>query len=231
MPRRDEQPIGLAAEMAAKIRFGRGRGLASIASSRLFEPVVREIVEMAGITEDDNVVVLGSADLRLVPWVAPRCRQLMFVDDLPDDDLARMETAQHGAGHGNVKFQWGRANVIPTPQYTTDRVIALNYLYRARHPFAVVRQMHVTSRHGSTVVCCEPSASLDSRTARKYSREAALEMDEHRALVAYARSVAAHRGFTREGMKGLLTKAGLQEIELRELLHGLVIAARGKVRL
>jgi len=231
MPRRDEQPIGRVADAAARIRLGRGRGLGLLAASRLFEPVLRETIEMADIRSDDNVVVLGSADLRLIPWVAPRCRQLMFVDDLPDDDLERMEAAQQRAGHANVKFQWGRANVIPTPQYTNDRVISVNYVYRSRHPFLVVRQMHTTSRHGSIVVCCEPSASLDSRTARKFSREARLSMDDHRALVAYARTARVHRGFTREGMTALLSRVGIQEVEIRELLHGLVLAARGLVKL
>jgi len=153
------------------------------------------------------------------------------VDDLPDEELARLEREQHAGGLTNVRFQWGRSNVIPTPQYTTDRVISLNYVYRSRHPFLVVRQMHTTSRHGSMIVCCEPSSSLDSRTARKYSREAGLSMPDHRALVAYARTARAHRGFTRDGLRDLLGKAGVQEIAVRELLHGLVIAAKGIVRL
>ena len=231
MQRRDEQPIGMVADLTARLRLGRGRGLAPLAASRLFEPPLRETIEMADIRTDDNVVVLGSADLRLIPWVAPRCRQLMFVDDLPDDDLARMESEQLGAGYSNVKFQWGRANVIPTPQYTNDRVISINYVYRSRHPFPVVRQMYTTSRHGSLIVCCEPSSSLDSRTARKYSREASLSMEDHRALIAYARTARVHRGFTREGVASLLSRAGIQEVEIRELLHGLVLAARGVVRL
>jgi hypothetical protein len=221
----------MVADLAARVRLGRGRGLGPLAASRFFEPVLRETIDMADIRSDDNVVVLGSADQRFIPWVASRCRQLMFVDDLPDDDLARMETEQLRAGRQNVKFQWGRANVIPTPQYTNDRVISLNYVYRSRHPFLVVRQMHTTSRHGSIVVCCEPSTSLDSRTARKYSREARLPMDDHRALVAYARTVGVHRGFTREGITALFSRVGVREVEVRELLHGLVLVARGVVKL
>lgn len=231
MPRKDDQAIGLFADIAARVRLGRRRGLAPLASTGLLDPVLREVVEMAEIRDDDNVVILGSSDLRMIPWIAPRCRRLLFVDDLPDDDLSRMEAEQQGAGFRNVRFQWGRANVIPAPQYTTDRVISLNYVFRSRHPQAVVRQMHATSRHGSIIVCCEPSASLDSRTARKYSREAELPMEEHHALVAYARSAAAHRGFTREGMTALFSRSGVQEIEIREILHGLVLAARGVVRL
>jgi len=230
MPRKDEEDIGLVADMAARVRFGRGRGLALLAASRVFEPVLEEVAGMAGVQGDDNVVVLGSADLRMIPWISPKCRQLMFVDDRSEDDLARMEAEQRNAGRENVKFQWGRANVIPTPQYTTDRIISVNYVYRARQPFVVVRQMQITSRHGSIVVCCEPSASLDLRTARKYSREARLSMEDHRALVAYARSTLAHRGFTSEGLKGLMTAVGIQDVEVRELLHGLVLAARGFVR-
>jgi len=231
MPRRDVESIGLVADMAARMRFGRGRGLGLLAGSRLFEPVLKEVVGLAGIRDDDNVVVLGASDRRIIQPVASRCRQIMFVDDLPDEELSRMEAEEHAAGRANVKFQWGRANVIPTPQYTTDRLISLNYLYRSRHPFVVARQMHTTSRHDSTIVCCEPSASLDLRTARKYSRETSLPMDEHRALVAYARSAAAHRGFTREGLTGLMGRVGIQDLEVREMLHGLVLAVRGTVRL
>jgi hypothetical protein len=230
MPRKDDEAIGLAADVAARVRLGRRRGLALLASSRLFEAVVEEVVEMAGVREDDNVVLLGSDDLRLIPRISPTCRQIVVVDDRSDDDLSAMESKQRDAGRENVKFQWGRASQIPTPQYTTDRIISLNYVYRSRHPFPVVRQMHTTSRHGSTVVCCEPSSSLDLRTARKYSREAGLSMDDHRALVAYARSAVAHRGFTREGIKGLMASVGIQDVEVRELLHGLVLAARGSVR-
>jgi hypothetical protein len=112
MPRIDEQPIGMIADLAARMRLGRGRGLGLLAASRLFEPVLRETMDMADIRSEDNVVVLGSADLRFIPWVAPRCRQLMFVDDLPDDHLGRMEAEQQRAGHANVRFQWGSAPTI-----------------------------------------------------------------------------------------------------------------------
>ncbi|MBI3449543.1 MAG: hypothetical protein HY049_11595 [Acidobacteria bacterium] len=231
MPRRDWESIGWLADMSVRVRLGRARGLAALAASPVFEPVLREVVEMAGVGADDNVVVLGSADLRMIPWIAPRCRQLMVVDDLSEDDLARLEREQHARGLTNVRFQWGRSNVIPTPQYTNDRVISVNYVYRSRHPLLVVRQMHTTSRHGSTIVCCEPSSSLDSRTARKYSREAGLSMEDHRGLVAYARTARAHRAFTRDGLRDLLARAGVQEISVREPMHGLVIAAKGVVRL
>jgi hypothetical protein len=231
MPRRDAETIGWAAEIAARIRLGRSRGLAAAGAAPLFEPVARAAAEWAAVAPDDNVLLLGAADLRPVPLIAPRCRQLLVVDDLAEDDLTRLEDEQRAAGRANVRFQWGRANVIPAPQYTTDRLVALNYVFRAREPEIVVRQMHFVSRHGSTIVCCEPSASLDGRTARKYSREAGLSMEDHRALVAYARAAAAHRAFTREGLSALLSRAGMKDVEIRELLHGLVLMARGVVRL
>jgi len=223
--------MGLLAEMAARARLGRDRGLSPLAAAPLFGPVLKAASEMAGILPDDNVVILGASDLRPAPWIAPACRRLMIVDDLPEQTLTRLEEDQRSRGLDNVRFQWGRARVIPTPQYTTDRILSINYLFRSRDPAVVIRQMHWTCRHGSTVVCCEPSASLNARTARKYSREAELPMEDHRALVSYARAAAAFRGFTSEGLGALLAGAGIQDIEVRELLHGLVLAARGSVRL
>ena len=217
--------------MTAKVRLGRDRGLKPLAASAVFEPVLRTVVDWADVQPDDNVVLLGASDLRPIPWIAPKCRQLVVVDDLPEEILTRLGEEHRARGFNSVRFQWGRANVIPTPQYTTDQIFSINYVYRSRHPFVVVRQMHYTSRHGTTVIVCEPSASLDSRTARKYSREAELSMEDHRALVGYARSAAAHRGFTREGLTALMARVGISGVEVKELLHGLVLAARGVVRL
>lgn len=231
MPRRDAEKIGPLSALGLRLRLGRGGGLRPLASARLFEPILREVVEMASLTADDNTVLLGAADLRPIPWIAPRCRQLLVVDDLPDPELSRMEKGENGRGVRNVRFQWGTAAGIAAPQYTTDRLISLNFLFRARDPRLAIRQILFTCRHDAIVVCCEPSASLDSRTARKFSREAELSMEEHRALVAYSRAAAAHRGFTREGLTALLSEGGLKEIEIREMLHGLVVAARCRVRL
>jgi len=174
---------------------------------------------MAAVEADDNVVVLGSADLRLIPWIAPRCRQLLVVDDLPDEELARLEREQHAGGLTNVRFQWGRSNVIPTPQYTTDRVISLNYVYRSRHPFLVVRQMHTTSRPRVVLnrPACEPSSSLDSRTARKYSAKPGCRCRITARWWRTRARPAPTAGSPRDGLRDLLGKAGVQEIAVREL--------------
>jgi hypothetical protein len=230
MTRRDAEAMGVLADLAARARLGKHRGLEAPGRAKLFEEVTREAVSMLESRPDDNVVLLGAADLRPIPLLAGRCRQLVVVDDLPEEDLSGLGEQHAARGESRVRFQWGRANVIPTPQYTTDRILSLNYVYRSRHPYVVLRQMHYTSRHGSIVVCCEPSSSLDARTARKYSREAELSMEDHRALIAYARSAAIHRQFTREGLKSLMESVGIVDVEVRELLHGLVLAARGAVK-
>src|SRR5262245_47301808 len=105
MPRRDSETIGPVAALGLRLRLGRGGGLRPVASAGLFEPVLKEVVEMAALRADDNTVLLGAADLRPVPWIAPKCRQLLVVDDLPDQDLTRMEEGEKGRGVRNVRFQ------------------------------------------------------------------------------------------------------------------------------
>lgn len=228
--RRDDAPMGLVADLSVRLRMGRQRGLDRLGRASIFEPVLREVVSMADVQEEDNVVLLGAADTRPAEWLAPACRRLTVVDDLPDDRLREMERGLHQRGHRNVGFQWGRAGNISTPQYTNEKVVCVNFLFRARDPGLTVKQIFITSRHGARAVICEPSASLETRTARKYSREAQLSMEDHRALVGFARAAAAHRGFTREGMESMMARSGFVDVEIRDLLHGLVVAARGTVK-
>ena len=229
--RKDATAIGWLGKALAGIRTGRWRGLEPLARAAIFEPVLKEVVAMAEIRREDNVALLGAADLRPVPWIAPGCRELIVVDDLPEAALASLQAEHRAKGAGNVRFLWGPAERLPVPQYTVDRVLSVNHLFRARDPRVAAAQIGFVGRHGTTIVCCEPSASLDSRTARKYSREADLGMEEHRALIAYARSAGAWRSFTREGLASLLEEAGAEGVRVRDLMHGLVVAATATIAL
>lgn len=226
----DAQNLGTVTDLVTRVRLGRDRGAGPpLAGAGVFEPAYMTAVEAAGTEAGDNVVLLGGHDLRLARWLAPRCRMLTVLEDLPDARLAALERQLRGEGLENVQCRWWRTGTIPTPQGTADRVISVNYLYRSKSPAQALRDVVFTSHHGCRVVLCEPSTSLDGRTARKYSREAELSMENHRALVAYARSAGLLRRFSREGLEALLAGAGMKEIQHREVLHGLALLATARV--
>jgi len=227
MPRRDDDPIGFAAEFLAKLRFGRGRGLGVVARAGFLGPLLAQMVEMSQIGPEDNVLILGATE-GLVPLAGPRCLRLTVADDLPDEELARLEEVHQGAKPRRIQFMRGKDGVLPSPQGTVDRILAFNWMYRARVPEAVMRGVSWVSHHGCRVLFCEPSVSLDARTARKYSREARLSMPDHQALVAYAGTALTHRRFTPEGLRGMFERAEMKDVQVQEMLHGLVLAVSGR---
>lgn len=225
----DAQNLGTVTDLLTRFRLGRDRGARPVAGAGIFHKAFQDAVEPAGPGPGDNVVLLGGHDMGLVRWLAPRCRVLSVLEDLPDRELAAREREVGNEGIENVRFRWWRTGTIPTPQGTADRVISANYLYRAKSPAQTLRDIVFTSHHGCKVILCEPSVSLDGRTARKYSREAGLSAKDHDALVAYARSAGLLRRFSREGLESLLAAAGMRSIQLREVLHGLALAATASV--
>jgi len=226
MPRRDADTMGFAAEWLARTRLGRTRGLEKVAGAGLFEPVFESLVDLAKIGPEDNVLVLGATE-PLVPLVAPRCLRLTLAEDLTDEELARLERKHEGYGPRKVQFMRGKGGVVPSPQGTVDRILAFGWLYRARVTEAVMKAVEWVSHHGCRVFFCEPSASLDARTARKYSREAELSMRDHEALLAFAKSALAHRRFTPDGLRAMFEGAGMKEVRVGEMLHGLLLTASG----
>lgn len=225
----DAQRLGAVGDLIARVRLGRERGLSLLAGAGLFEEVFREAVDPGRIGDEDNVILLGGIDERPVLDLAPRCRMLEVMEDLPEDRLASLEAGFKARGHENVRVRHWRSGDIPVPQGTTDCVISMNFLYRCKDPAAAFKDIAYASHHGCRIIVIEPAASLDDRTARKYSREAELSMEDHEALVSYARSACALRRFTREGLEAMMTGAGLRDVKIREALHGLVLAAQARM--
>lgn len=226
MGRRDSETMGFAGDWLARMRLGRTRGLEKVVGAGLFGPVLERMVDLAEIGPEDNVLVLGATE-PLVPLVAPRCLRLTLAEDLGDEDLAALEAKHASWGPRKVQFMRGKGGVIPSPQGTVDKILSFGWLYRARVTEAVMRAVQWVSHHGCRVFFSEPSASLDARTARKYSREAGLSMQDHEALLALARTALAHRGFTPEGLRAMCEKAEMKEVRVGEMLHGLVLTASG----
>jgi hypothetical protein len=226
---RDAEKLGAAADLVSRLRLGPSRGAEALAEAPILGQVLREAVEMAEIGPEDNVLLLGGHDQRPIPWIASRCRTLTVLEDLPDERLAALETEGRAKGLENVRLRYWRTGSIAAPQGTADRVLSLNFLYRCLDPEVVCYELTWASHHGCLVVLCEPSASLDDRTARKYSREADLSAEDHRALIRYAKIATIQRRFTHEGLTALMTRQGIKDVEVRELLHGLVLAATGRV--
>ncbi|HXI03174.1 MAG TPA: hypothetical protein VNI57_08345 [Candidatus Saccharimonadales bacterium] len=228
MTAHDAEKLGRVASLVARVRLGRGLGADCPATAGFFEKILRDAVSVAAAGSEDNVLQLG-VETRTLPWLSPVCRQVTVLDDFSEADLVRLEAQARTQGLGNVQFKWWSTGAIAAPQGTADRVLAVNFLYRSRDPEAACREIVWASHHACRVIVCEPSASLDDRTARKYSREADLDMRDHRALVAYARSAAVLRRFSREGLTALLTRSGMTGVEVREELHGLVLLAVARV--
>lgn len=225
----DAQRLGTVADLVARFRLGRDRGSQPLARAGIFEKAYHEALRATEAGPEDNVTLLGGHDLRPVRWLAPRCRMLDVLEDHPEDRLAALERQMKSEGLHNVRFRWWRTGTIPIPQGTADCVISVNFLYRAKRPAQVLKDVVFASHHGCRVVLCEPSTSLDGRTARKYSREAELSAEDHGALVAYARGAVLLRRFSREGLEALMAGAGLKRIQIREVLHGLALAADATV--
>ena len=229
MQRHDAQKLGVVGDMLARVRLGRYRGAEPMGRAGIFAQAYRQAVEEAAPGPEDNVVLLGAHDTRPLDWISAACRSLTVLDDLSEAQMAALEGEARSRGMRNVQYKWWRTGTIPTPQGTADRIISLDFLYRSIDPATVIRDLIFTSHHGCRLVLCEPSASLDGRTARKYSREAELDMPDHQALVAYAKSAMALRRFTREGLDRLLQGSGLREVRIREALHGLALCASARV--
>ena len=230
MPRKDEETIGFAGNLVCRVRYGRRRGLEKLAAAKVFEPVLDALITLAALKEDDNVLLLGVLDQRPVAAIAPACLRLTSVDDLDFPELNRMEEEWSAKGFKKVQFQQGSGARFPAPQGTIDKLIAINWMFRCPDPFTLMRNVEWVSHHDCKVVFCEPSVSLDQRTARKYSREAELSMEDHDALVRYAATAVAHRRFTREGLQAILSRWKIRDVQVTELLHGLVLAATGTVQ-
>lgn len=225
----DGATIGAVAGLLARVRERRARRDATMSSSRLIGRVHEEACGKLTVGPEDNVLLLGAADLRPAGRIAPLCRALTVLDDLPEGRMTALGAGPGFAGRENVRFRHWRSGGIPVPQGTTDRILSLGFLYRARDPRAIAMELVWASHHGCTLALCEPSASLDDRTARKYSREAELSMQDHEALLAYTRSATSLRRFSREGFVSLLGRAGMKSVEVGELLHGLFLLATARV--
>ena len=217
------------ADLMARIRLGRDRGVAALSKAGAFEPVHRGLIESVAIGPEDNVVLLGGHDLRPAMLIAPRCRLLTVLEDMPDAALIEREADLRGKGLRNVNFKWWRSGTIPTPQGTADCIISLNFIFRTKDPATAFRDLVFTSHHGCRLAICEPSSSLDGRTVRKYSREADLSMGDHRALVVWSKSAAAHRSFSREGLSSLMQQSGMKQVHVKDVLHGLALMATAVV--
>lgn len=225
----DGATLGGVAGLLARLREGRGRRDATMSTSQLLGRVHEDAAGRIPIGPEDNVLLLGAGDLRPVERIASACRALMILDDLPEGRMTALGAEPRFRAFQNIRFRQWRSGGIPAPQGTMDRILSLSYLYRSRDALAVAGELVWSGHHGCAVVVCEPSATLDDRTARKYSREAELSMEEHAALLAYTRSATSMRRFSREGLASLLTRSGMKDVEVGELLHGLILVATARV--
>jgi hypothetical protein len=230
MPRKDEDKIGFVGNLLCRVRFGRLAGLETLAGAKVFEPVSDALVELAELKEDDNVLMLGAVERRPIAAIAPACLRLTSIEDLDYPGLNRMEDEWKGKGFKKVQFQQGSGARFPVPQGTIDKLLAVNWMFRCPDPSELMGNAEWVSHHDCKIVFCEPSVKLDPRSAREYSREAGLPAEDQNALVRYAAAATAHRRFTREGLQSIFSKGRIQDIQVTELLDGLVLAATGIVK-
>jgi len=122
MPRRDWESIGWLADRVGRVRLGRAAGARRPGRlARLRARFLREVVEMAAVEADDNVRRPRLGRPAADPLDAPRCRSCWWsMISRTKSCASRAGAARRGADRTSGS-SGGRSNVIPTPQYTTDR--------------------------------------------------------------------------------------------------------------
>lgn len=169
---------------------------------------------------------VGCGPGALIIEVAKRVKNAVGVDYDPEM-IAHAERNAHAAGVSNIEFSVARAQRLPFEDETFDLVTATSVLYLLPEPKVGLREMKRVLRPGGIAADMDPSTQMTHERIDKFAREHELSEFEWDALHGWLSAAQYNHRFSPDSIRQLYEGAGLEVLEIKEYMDGMVIFCKG----
>ena len=148
-----------------KERFGRTADVVAAHSAEQVDKVREEVRSLLTLSGNERVVDVGTGAGTLAFALAPRVREVVGVDAVPE-----LLAAARAVAPANVTFIEADATSLPLESFSFDLAVTRRTLHHVARPELVVAELVRVTRLGGTIVIEDQIAPVDPLAALEVDR-------------------------------------------------------------
>lgn len=194
--------------------------------SGFYQTRLKEFLSFVDPKAEMRALDVGCGPGALIIELAKRVKEAVGVDYDPEM-IAHAERNARVAGVLNIEFRVARAQRLPFEDETFDLVTATSVIYLLPEPKVGLREMKRVLRPGGIAADMDPSTRMTHERIDKFAREQELSEFEWDALHGWLSAAQYNHRFSPNSIRELYEDAGLEVLEIKEYMDGMVLFCKG----